>query len=190
MSDDGLLNVDMKGNPKGADVLVPEISFSFVWDRARFKQDYQREISKYIAKVNSLDFQGWKAGEVLFVGCTGDLTITETSGRTEYEGSLTMEFSVRRNRASFTVGNIENIDAEGWQYVHPRYAPAPRGAELVAIIVSDVYEKVDFSKLQSGADVILPVGSAKQPRIVPGDGVALPIPVVPSSEFMDATSYE
>jgi hypothetical protein len=84
---------------------------------------------------------------VLFLGASG-------SKRGEEDWEITFRFAASPNVTDLTVGDIENIDKKGWEYLWVRYTDAEDQNVLVqqpvAVYVEKVYELADFGALGIG----------------------------------------
>jgi hypothetical protein len=166
----GAINVS-GGRVNGLDVTVPSFNWTETWlvpawylfvgkkpTDEELKKDEQKtptpnnpyalELRNSTGLVNSDDFRGFKAGEVLFLGASFDSSVTATMV------AVTYSFSARQNRENFQVGAIKIIYKGGWDYMwidfgdevdndfpvkFPRYA-----------YVDQVYGTMKFSDLKIG----------------------------------------
>lgn len=96
--------------------------------------------------VNEYVWQGREGGEVLFIGCQGQI---QDGG-----GEVTFKFGVRKNRDDITVGDMTGVEKEGWEYMWVRYAQVEdEGVAIrvpVNVYIEQVYELSDFTELGLG----------------------------------------
>jgi hypothetical protein len=160
------LNMDMRGRPSGADVSIVEGSYSMTWEDVTWNASDMRVALLAGGKVNSDIWEGFAPGEVMFSGMSAELIYEEDSANPDsggdrkgnYKGTVTLDFTVRPN---YTIQAGEMVPptlpwapsgvppvavpVQGWDVVHPRYLPMPWGAQLVAIVVSQVDERAAFN---------------------------------------------
>lgn len=150
----GLINVTDDG-VEGVNVLAPKFSFSmtaFVDDDDL--QSAISDIASSIAKTNDASFQGFDAGEVLFVSASG-------SRRADQESwEINFGFLCSPNREDIDIdtplapsGAITVAEKKGWDYIWSRSVPytdpdtGRLGSAVEAVYVEEVYESADFSLL-------------------------------------------
>ncbi len=129
----------------GCDIVVP------VWQWSETHCKTNADQSAYYSltgRVNGGAFRGHAAGEVLFLGATGQ----KRGGVWE----ITFKFAASPNKTGITIGNIANISKGGWEYLWVQYgddvdaAAKVRIRKPVAVYVERVYESGDFSGLGIG----------------------------------------
>lgn len=142
----GAINVTSDG-PQGVDIVKPV----YTWSETHYLSDATVASKKatYYAltgKVNSDGWNGYSAGEVLFLGATGS-----KRGREDWE--VTFRFSASPNRSDVTIGGITGISAKGWEYVWLEYEDeedldaSKTVKKPVYAHVEQVYEYAAFSGL-------------------------------------------
>lgn len=160
----GAINVDGKGNVKGVDVYVPSYAFSETHQIAPqlITPGYKYDIFSLAGKVNENGFKGFQAGEVLFIGASGqtkDLTRWEITYRFLASPNVFQVVTVRRPNPSVGGGMVDvmfAIQKDGWDYLWYAYGTeADTTAKGLArrpigCYVERVYERGDMSKLNIG----------------------------------------
>ncbi|TVQ34117.1 MAG: hypothetical protein EA376_00695 [Phycisphaeraceae bacterium] len=148
----GAINVTEDG-VEGADIVAPAGTFSethYIAD-ATVNAAYQKALTTLTGKVNNAEFRGYAAGEVLFLGASGQMRGAPGSGS---PWEITFRFAVSENRTSFSVGGVSDIDKEGWELLWVRYGDAEsEGVPVkkpISVHVEQVYEKADFAGLGIG----------------------------------------
>jgi hypothetical protein len=145
----GAINVD-DNSVNGIDVIVPVYNFS---ETKRVSYDsvnagFKSSIFTLVGKVNSADWHGFKAGEVLFMGASGS-----RHGRTG-DVEMNYKFAASPNKTNVTIGDIAGIEKKGWEYLWVRYEKATDKNCLIqvpkAVYVHQVYESGNFSALGLG----------------------------------------
>jgi len=138
-------------NVEGVDVTVPVYNFSETHyvATAQVTGAYKAALFLLTGRVNGAAFRGFAAGEVLFLGASG-------SKRGEDDWEISFRFAASPNVTGLTVGDIQNIDKKGWEYLWIRYADEEDDAAKVlvkkpiAAYVERVYEDGDFEGLGIG----------------------------------------
>lgn len=142
----GLINVT-DDSVEGVDIVVPAHNETVTryLDDASVTPTFRKNIRDLTGCVNDDDFRGYAAGEVLFLGATGE--------RREADGvwEITYHFDIRPNKEDIEVQDFEPFDQLGHEYVWFRTAPTsdPSGlARLPShVYVEQVYPMADFDEL-------------------------------------------
>ena len=133
----------------GTDITVPVYSFTETHyiPQASVTPAYKATLFFLTGRTNLAAFKGFQPGEVLFLGASG-----AKRGKDDWE--ITFRFAASPNVTGLTVGDIQDIDKKGWEYLWVRYADAEDQNVLVkqpiAVYVERVYEKGDFAGLGIG----------------------------------------
>jgi hypothetical protein len=127
-------------------------------------------LARKTGMYNTDSFRGFDAGEVLFLGASGNLrdssgdskaVVNYTNSKDKDSDSLwevTYRFAVSSNRTNFRVGDITVRSKLGWEYLWVRYADNvdDKAKTLVkkpiAVYIEKVYEGTNFSGLGLGGD--------------------------------------
>lgn len=134
---------------QGTDIYVPTFSFgeSHVLPVEQVTFAYVRQLFRLTAKVNNSTFRGFDAGEVLFLGASGQFN-------GEDAWSLSFKFVASENVTNLTIGDITGIDKKGWEYLWVEYKDSTSGKRLTKVPrqanVEQVYRTADFSLLGIG----------------------------------------
>ena len=135
----------------GTEVIIPTFKFTakkFLND-ASVDQLLMILLAGLTGTVNDDTFQGFAAGEVLFLGVTANEL---RSGNYE----IVYNFAQSDNITGETIGTITGIDKKGWEYLWIRYrksadAPSKSLANVPqAVYVEKVYNEADFDLLDLG----------------------------------------
>jgi hypothetical protein len=118
VTDSGAIGVE-KDSVKGADILVPVVSFSET--HYFLRKDLTRALrttwESMFAYTNNSLFRDYAVGEVLFSGVQ-----TTVKGGPDGTVPVTFQFQRRANVKDENVGGIV-LDIEGWELVDMRYKP-------------------------------------------------------------------
>lgn len=141
------IEVDGEGNVNGVDVTMPTMTFSETHSFAPSKVTvaYQKKLFALTGTINKSSFRGFAAGEVLFLGASGQ--------RSGMFWDITFKFAVSPNQASVKVSDeITVTNKRGWDYLWVRFGEKVEAGVLrkvpVAAYVERVYEDGDFSDLK------------------------------------------
>ena len=144
------INVDADGNPAGVAKVIPAMKIQV---KARIAEEYIESPCLYAkilyectGKVNDAEFLCFAAGEVLFLGATGEL-ISENP-------VLTFSFEISPNVTNMTIGGITGITKGGHEYIWFNFKQEQDSASTLkvskprAAYVAEVYEEADFSTMK------------------------------------------
>ena len=150
---DGAIGVDSNG-VNGVDIVSPQLQWQEQYDvpNAYITSAYIRGLAGLTGTVNNASFRGFAAGEVLFLGCSGNQEWDDQKGRGPW--SLTYRFAASQNVTNKTIGSIAGIDKKGHEYLWVRYEESVSGTDLIkkpkAVYIDKVYMDGDFSGLGIG----------------------------------------
>ena len=141
-----------KDGVEGVDILVPKFEWSETHTiaAASVTTAYITIIRKLTGKTNNAAWQGYAAGEVLFLGAEG-------SKRGDGDWDITFNFAAGENVTGITVGGITGIDKKAWEYIWIRFKDVEDTAKKMivkqaeAVYVEKVYEEGDLSTLTPAA---------------------------------------
>jgi hypothetical protein len=134
---------------EGTEITGPSLNFTLTYrfKKATLTLPYLVTLYKMTGKVNATDWRGFPAGELLFLGASG-----QQRGNDDPE--VAFKFAGSENVEGLTVGDIENIDKKGWEYLWVRYEDDVDTDTLVkvprAAYVEKVYEEGEFRDLGIG----------------------------------------
>jgi hypothetical protein len=154
----GSINVKANGNDldvQGVDAPIQgdqQFSLTVAWYDASITADYRNALASLAYTWNNASFNGFAAGEVLFLGVNG-------TKRGDERWFLTYKFSVSQNiplTASFTIGGLGPIVKNGWDYLWfwTEQFPDPHAYRIVRQPVAAYVERLffpgDFTNLLIG----------------------------------------
>lgn len=145
-----------KDNIEGVDVPVPSRQWTetYALEDEYVTDEFKDLLEAYTGCVNSAAFQGFLAGEVRFEGAT-----LRTQGRMAVDDvatafwELVLSYQSQPNQTYITIGDIEGIEKDGWDYLWVRYMEEhdEDAAEIVkvpkAAYVERVLPRVDLNDL-------------------------------------------
>ena len=137
-----------KNGVDGVDIVVPSLSRqeTHYFAVADVDDTYINAIADLTGKVNNATFRGRAAGEVLFLGASGQNIDSE-------KAEITFRFGISPNVTGLTVGDITGIAKKGWEYLWVRYEDHVDESNealvkrAVNVYVERVYNNGDFSVL-------------------------------------------
>jgi len=141
---------------EGVDITVPCYKWTEThWISNAFVDDAYRKLLAYLTgHTNDAPFRGFAIGEILFLGAQG------ASRGDDEDWEVTFHFAESDNHDDIVVGDIDNIEKKGWEYLTIQYewTEVGSGAEKVIvpqpkhIYVHQVYYDGDFGNLGLGDD--------------------------------------
>jgi hypothetical protein len=141
VTDDGVEGVDL-------DVAAAVFSETMYFSPDVMTADYIAFITGAYGCVNSVPWRGFNAGEVRFLGATGNWR------EDEYQAELTFRFAVSLNESNFRVGDIPIEFKYGWDYLWVRQQNVDRNGITVKYpveaYIEQVYRYLDFRTLGIG----------------------------------------
>ena len=151
----GLIGVTDKG-VEGVDVIVPTLSFSIERHVAgpSVTQAYVVALSRLIGRVNSGNFKGFAAGEVLAMSARGSIRSVDDASVPLW--SLNFEFAVSPNIANATIGGLTVESKRGWDYLEIHYEEEEDTTNKLtlkkpyAYTVHQVYQYANFAAFGVG----------------------------------------
>lgn len=134
------------GEPQGVDVTLPalRLSFRYKWPKGVIQLADVRTWARATGKTNSAGFYGFNAGELLFLGCGGEIDpATQTD--------VTYNFAASEN-ATLSIGSwITGIIKQGHQHLWVAFedyedtSAKKRIQRPLAAYVETLYRSEDFS---------------------------------------------
>jgi len=110
---------------------------------------YKMLLANVTGTVNVADFRCFKAGEVLFLGATGQR-------RSQEDWEITYRFAASPNRTDLEVGDITGIAKKGWEYMWVEYEEEnAEGKKIIPVAVGVHIERV----YRWGAFSVLGIGT-------------------------------
>ena len=146
------INVDNEGSVNGCEIVMPTFQFSETRTvkAAKVNASYKRRIAELTGTVNDKAFKGFEAGEVLFLGATGN----KKGKKRKHPWEITFKFAVSPNKTDLHVGDIVVDRKDGWDYLWVKYEDEVSEEKKnlvkkpVAVYVEKVYERKNFSLLK------------------------------------------
>lgn len=143
----GAINV-REDRVEGTDITVPVYNFgkAITVDAATVNATFRANVYNLTGKVNSLSFQGFAAGEVLFLGASARKRGLE-KWRIEYR------FAASPNAAALQIGGTASftVAKQGWDLLWVRFDDSLDSSRLVKIptaaYVERVYPRADLNAL-------------------------------------------
>lgn len=143
--------VEKTGEVQGCDIISPKCEFSVTKLWPFISINYLKTVASLIGSVNLLPFYNFEAGEVLFLGQSGQPR--DNSGKV----AITYKFGVSLNRTNVEISqHITLANKRGWEYVWVSFGEKEdavtkkRIAYPKAVYVEEVYPKKDFALLGIG----------------------------------------
>jgi hypothetical protein len=149
----GAIAVDENG-VNGVDIVVPQLQWTENYDvpNAYVTSSYIRGVAAVTGTTNSSSFRGFEAGEVLFIGCSGNQEWDDQKGRGPW--SLSYRFVASKNVPYQTMGSVSGIEKKGHEYLWVRYESAVDSSTLIKkpkhVYVNKVYKETNFADLGIG----------------------------------------
>ena len=147
-------------NVNGVDIIVPQLTWQENYEvpSAYVTAAYIKTVSQMTGTTNSAEFRGFKAGEVLFLGCSGSQDWDKDRGDGPW--ALSYKFSVSPNAGldqtlpALTIGEIEDIEKKGHEYLHTYYEDDVKDNKIwkvpKIVYVHQVYRETNFVNLGIG----------------------------------------
>lgn len=140
------INVSSNGDVGGVDIIIPKLSWeeTHSFPAATLTTTWVKTVARNTGKTNSDAFRGFEAGEVLFLGASGNYS--------DKNVAVTYKFEASEN-ILVDVGGALGVDKKGHDYLWTYYSEVVDGAnkEVVpnpsAVYVAEVYESFAFSTL-------------------------------------------
>lgn len=134
-----------KDGVEGVDITIPVYNWTekVIIPASSVDEAYKLALAAATGKTNDATFRGFAAGEVLFLGASG-------SQRGVEDWEITFRFAASPNTTGITIGDMEDIQKGGWQYLWVRYEDTEDDdakaivKRPVAVYVETVYRSTDF----------------------------------------------
>lgn len=148
----GAVNYDGK-KVQGVEIVVPKLEFSITAHYApqAVTTAFMANVARNTGKVNSATWLGFAAGELLFLGGSGQGDIPTVAGQRVKPIPVTFKFAASENRTNIKVGDITVPTKAGWDYLWVRYEKIEDAGFVFPIpvhaYVEKVYERFAFATL-------------------------------------------
>ncbi|TWU17984.1 hypothetical protein [Allorhodopirellula heiligendammensis] len=115
------IEIGEDGRPKGVEIVIPQVKFTLQqsFEGATITLPWLRSLIYLTGTTNIASFLGFAPGEVLFLGPTGQQPLKFMSDATVVAGErdITFQFAVSPNLTGLTIGDIEDIEKGGHDYL-------------------------------------------------------------------------
>lgn len=144
------IDVNDDGEVQGVEIVIPALKLSarkrWLRSNALYKHDtfqaYIRSLASVTGTTNNATWQGYSAGELLFLGATGEFQ----DGK---DNEIEYHFAASANVGAYSIGTIALSGKRGHDYVWVRYEHAIDSSQLVRkpkwAYVERVYGESAFS---------------------------------------------
>jgi hypothetical protein len=136
------------GEVKGTEIVIPVLKFSLRkrQEKAVITTAYVKILASLTGTVNAADFQGFAAGELLFMGASGQQG-------TDTDPEVTYNFAASENATGLSIGEVAGIAKKGHEYLWVVFEPVddPAAKTTVrrpkAVYVERVYKEANWAPL-------------------------------------------
>lgn len=148
----GVKNTGRDAEPEGVDIVIPGLKLTATYKWAAGTKDiaYVKAVAGLTGRTNNATFYTFAAGELLFLGMTGELTPVGTN---EFQ----YHFLASANATGLTIGDITGIIKKGHDYLWVVFeADQDTSAKKLvqrplAAYVERVYDPASFATLDIGS---------------------------------------
>jgi hypothetical protein len=136
------------GEPQGTDIVIPALKLNahYRWPKNTVTTTYVNALASLSGCVNSAAFDVYAAGELLFLGASGEITPGLPT-------EITYQFAASANATGLTIGSLSGIAKKGHEFLWVLWeddedATAKRLVKKpLAAYVERVYTEANFSAL-------------------------------------------
>jgi hypothetical protein len=140
---------------QGVEIVVPKLEFSITayYAPASVNTSFMKTLARNTGRTNENAWLGFAAGEVLYMGSTGDGDVPLVSGARSKPIPIVHNFAASENVTNLTVGAMTVASKNGFDYLWVRYkqVDSADGTNIIPnpahAYVERVYEKTDFATL-------------------------------------------
>lgn len=141
---------------QGVDTVIPslKVTATVPYKPSAITKEWIADLARNTGKTNSKDWQGFKAGELLFIGSTGTKDVPLSLGITQQKPmDVVHTFEASENQDKYTVGAITiETGKKGWEYAWVRFEQVDDANSIVYpkpvhAYIDQVYDEFDFKKL-------------------------------------------
>lgn len=138
---------------EGVDIFAPKLEFTETWPRRSVTLKYVRTLRYLTGRTNKVAWRGWPAGEVLYLGATGQASAAPDAG--PFPWKLTHKFAVGENLYAVKIANNLGVPLKkAWEYLWCGYDPSTDANKWVQTAASahveQVYKEGNFRLLEIG----------------------------------------
>lgn len=146
----GVKQTGKDAEPEGVDITIPglKLTATYRWPKDTFDLAKAKAVSQFTGYVNSDTFETFAAGEILFLGATGEI-VPGIPTEVQYH------FLASQNVTGLTIGDISSIAKKGHEYLWVAFeAEEDTSAKKLvqrplAVYVEQVYGTADLNDLWS-----------------------------------------
>lgn len=139
------------GEPEGVDVVIPALKlvFTYKWPKSALSLPYAKTLAGMVGTTNNATFHTFAAGELLFLGSTGELDLTAPT-------EVQYHFAASANATGLSIGQIASVAKQGHQYLWVYFddqtdiAAQRLVKRPLACYVETVYGSTDFATFGFG----------------------------------------
>ncbi|GAB5404295.1 MAG: hypothetical protein Aurels2KO_25260 [Aureliella sp.] len=139
------------GEMQGVDVVIPalKLSATYRWPKNTFTTTSANSLATMSGTINSASWYSYAAGELLFLGATGEIVPGHPT-------EVTYNFAASANATGLTIGSISGIAKKGHEYMWVLYEDDEDSTakklvkKPLAAYVERVYTETAFSALGLG----------------------------------------
>lgn len=139
----------------GVEIVVPKLEFDITayYPPASVTTAFMRQLARNTGRTNAAAWLGFEAGELLYLGSTGDGDVPLASGTRVKPLPLVHKFAASENVTNLVVGPITVPAKKGFEYLWVRYKQieSPDATNIVPrpthVYVERVYETAVFASL-------------------------------------------
>lgn len=108
----GAIAVQSGGEPQGTDIVIPalKLTATYRWPKNTVTTTYVNALASLSGCVNSAAVDVYAAGELLFLGASGEITPGLPT-------EIVYEFAASANATGLTIGGISSIAKKGHEYL-------------------------------------------------------------------------
>lgn len=134
--------------PQGTDIVIPalKLTATYRWPKNTVDTSYVNAVASLSGSINSSGFYGYSAGELLFLGASGEITPNLPT-------EITYQFAASANATGLTIGSISGIAKRGHDLLWVLFeddedTTAKRLTKKpLSVYVEKVYTEASFSAL-------------------------------------------
>jgi hypothetical protein len=146
----GLIGIK-DGDPEGVDITVPalKLNYRYKWPANVVNNAYVKAMAGLVGTCNSSSYDTYGAGELLFVGLSGEIV-------DDLPTEITYSFAASADVTGLTLGDITGVNKGGHDYLWVAYeensdASAKKKIKVpLAAYVERVYRRTSWSPLGLG----------------------------------------
>jgi hypothetical protein len=139
----------------GVEIVVPKLEFNITayYAPASVNTTFMKTLARNTGRTNDAAWLGFAAGEILYLGSTGDGDVPLVSGVRSKPIPIVHNFAASENVTNLTVGAMTVASKNGFDYLWVRYkqVDSADGTNIIPnpahAYVERVYEKTDFTTL-------------------------------------------